>query len=65
MSKIVVLYMLTKNNIKTMVQSQKTLYAIGSILGMRCQDAVVWDSGILNTSNHRLLNIRFSALDIL
>ena len=41
-----------------------TLYAIGSIIGLRRQNAVVWGSGILCPTSHRVLRIKESALDI-
>ena len=64
LSKIVVDYFAPKSdgcsNKKT-----KTLYAIGSILGFRCQDAVVWGSGLISSQNFELLHkTRFSCLDI-
>ena len=42
----------------------KTLFSIGSILGFRCQNAVVWGSGILNESPVYLEKIKLSSLDI-
>lgn len=43
---------------------KKTLYAIGSVIGFRCQDAVVWGSGILSAHPVHKNNIRYSSLDI-
>ena len=43
---------------------KRTLYAIGSILGFRCQDAVVWGSGLLSPRKNILNRIKFSKLDI-
>ena len=37
---------------------------IGSILGFRCQNAVVWGSGILNTNKKIRYRIKLSNLDI-
>ena len=45
-------------------RSSTTLYGIGSILGFRCQNAVVWGSGILNTDKEYLYRIKLSNLDI-
>ena len=45
-------------------QKGKTLYAIGSILGFRCQNAVVWGSGILSPNSTKKKNIQYSDLDI-
>lgn len=42
----------------------RTLYAIGSILGFRCQNAVVWGSGLLNPDSLYLNRLVFSSLDI-
>lgn len=63
LSKVVVSHFMIKKKGEINLKSH-TLYAIGSILGMRCQDAIVWGSGILNTSKHRMMNIKFSSLDI-
>ncbi|CVI73631.1 Polysaccharide pyruvyl transferase [Clostridiales bacterium CHKCI001] len=42
----------------------KHLYAIGSIIGFGCQDAVIWGSGILNDYRLYRDRIRKSSLDI-
>ena len=43
---------------------KRTLYAIGSILGFRCQDAVVWGSGLLGPRKKLINRLKFSKLDI-
>lgn len=45
-------------------QSKVTLYGIGSILGFRCQNAVVWGSGLLNEDDRYLIRIMLAKLDI-
>ena len=45
-------------------QNKKTLYGIGSILGFRCQDSIVWGSGILNEDDRYLIRIKWSKQDI-
>lgn len=45
-------------------QKPRTLYAIGSILGFRCQDAVIWGSGLLNPGKTYLQRLALSRLDI-
>ena len=45
-------------------QIKKTLYGIGSILGFRCQDSIVWGSGILKEDDRYLIRIKWSKLDI-
>lgn len=42
----------------------KHLYAVGSILGFGCQDAVVWGSGMLYPYKPYLERIKLAALDI-
>lgn len=64
LSKVVVTYMVQKHNLTMSQRSGKTLYAIGSILGMRCQNAVVWGSGLINTQKLRLVNAKISNMDI-
>lgn len=63
LSKVVVSHFMpeTKNNKKG---KKRTLYAIGSILGFRCQDAVVWGSGILSNHPSYKKYISASKLDI-
>lgn len=67
LSKVVVNYMV-KNGVNEKIvstnKSKKTLYAIGSIIGLRCQDAVIWGSGILSPTQKRLLRMKRSKLDI-
>ena len=61
LSKIVVSHFMTKSKRK---RRRKTLYAIGSIIGFRCQDAVVWGSGILSDHPSCKKYISASTLDI-
>lgn len=44
--------------------TQKTVYGIGSILGFRVQDAVVWGSGLLDTSVTYAAKVKLSDFDI-
>lgn len=64
LSKIIVDYFKPKNIECGKEKKNKTLYAIGSILGFRCQDAVVWGSGLLSENSSYTQRARFSSLDI-
>jgi pyruvyltransferase len=63
LSEVVVSHFAPKDK-KPKKNKKKTLYAVGSILGMRCQDAVVWGSGLINTQELRLVNNKIASLDI-
>ena len=64
LSKVVVNNFVSQIKGKNNNTKSRTLYAIGSILGFRCQNAVVWGSGILYPSKKRLKRIKFSSLDV-
>ncbi len=65
LSKIVVTHFSPKSQIKNNKKSKaRTLYAIGSILGFRCQNAVVWGSGILDAVPPYIQRLILSKLDI-
>jgi pyruvyltransferase len=63
LSKVVVSHYMPKNVAKTK-KKRKTIYAIGSILGFRCQNAVVWGSGVLSAWEGYKKNIAYSKLDV-
>lgn len=65
LSKIVVSHFIPKNqNYNNKFGKEITLYAIGSILGFRTQNAVVWGSGILEDNKLPLFELCLSKLDI-
>ena len=65
LSKVVVSHFIPKgqNNGRN-IESSVTLYAIGSILGFRTQNAVVWGSGILENNRSTLFSLHLSKLDV-
>lgn len=63
LSKVVVSHFVPKNARKSS-KKQKTLYSIGSIIGFRCQNAVIWGSGILTKSDTIQKNVKDSNLKI-
>lgn len=64
LSKIVVEWMLEKNNIIDCSQKSRHLYAIGSIIDAGVQDATIWGSGLLDSNRFsrlfqgRILDVR-------
>lgn len=64
LSKVVVTHLISKKVKESSIKNRKTLYAIGSIIGLRCQNAVVWGSGILTENPNIQQFIRHSLLDI-
>ena len=63
LSKVVVSHFIPKNNLRSS-KKRKTIYGIGSIIGFRCQNAVVWGSGILHIHQDLKKYICHSKLDI-
>ena len=64
LSRIVVNHFLPVFTEKHKKKKEKTLYAVGSIIGLRRQDAVIWGSGILSPTQSRIMRIKKSKLDI-
>ena len=64
LSKVVVSHFMPQSVTKRPFQRTKTLLAIGSILGFRCQDVVVWGSGIISSHESKARYVRYSDLDI-
>lgn len=64
LSSVVVKHFLPKFTEEHKNGKEKTLYAVGSIIGLRRQDAVIWGSGILSPTQSRLMRIKKSKLDI-
>ncbi len=62
LSKVVVSHFVPSDKVKS--KSKKTLYAIGSIIGFRCQDATIWGSGLIGINDIMKFRIRYSSLDI-
>jgi pyruvyltransferase len=64
LSKVVVSHFIPKGSNLLSPKKHKTIYSIGSIIGFRCQNAVVWGSGILNAHKSRKKNVCHSKLDV-
>ena len=64
LSKVVVTHFMPQNTQPKDSTDTVTLFATGSILGFRCQNATVWGSGILYSHPITLDRLRFSKLDI-
>ena len=64
LSYVVVKHLLSHKKIVNQQIKSKTIYAIGSIIGFRCQNAVVWGSGILHPYKEYKLKAKLSLLDI-
>lgn len=64
LSKVVVTHFMPQKASPAAGKSIKTLFATGSILGFRCQDATIWGSGMLYHHSIYLDRLRFSKLDI-
>lgn len=64
LSNIVVSHFIPQNKLSMTRQKAITIYGIGSILGFRCQNAVVWGSGILHPNKNYLLRAKYSSMDI-
>lgn len=64
LSKVVITHLVPNKTHYNTLSQPITLYGIGSILGFRCQNAVVWGSGILNPNKKYLYRICLSELDI-
>lgn len=62
LSKVVVSHFMPPH--QNSAKNKVTLYAIGSVLGFRCQDATVWGSGILYKHTITQDRLRYSTLDI-
>lgn len=63
LAKVVVTHFMPKKQVSQSCNC-RTLYGIGSLLGLRCQDAIIWGSGMLNPTKLRLKRIKHSDLDI-
>ncbi|MBQ6569358.1 MAG: polysaccharide pyruvyl transferase family protein [Clostridia bacterium] len=63
LSKVVTQHYAPKNK-KAAAGSPKTIYAIGSVLGFRNQDATVWGSGFLYPNKKYILRAKLSDLDV-
>lgn len=57
-------YVPVNSNENNTNRKKKTLYAIGSILGFRIQNAIVWGSGIVKNDYQYKKRIKWSNLDI-
>lgn len=68
LSQVVCEYLLSQNNISPCENedyiNKVHLYCMGSILGFRCQNAVVWGTGILDESSLYKKRIKLSEYDI-
>lgn len=64
LSYVVVSHYMPKIKHEEQNKKPTTIYAIGSIIGFRCQSAVVWGSGILHPYKWYKLRAKYSTLDI-
>lgn len=64
LSKVVVSHFMSDEKHKIQKTKPTTIYAIGSVIGFRCQNAVVWGSGILHPYKWYKLRAKYSSFDI-